>query len=113
MRTYLRDYFCNFRPIGVARLKEAVIAIGDSLGVVMGEKKESEKLVWVLMFGAVCSEGEERELFVKGSREICRLVGLKRWVDVREILGRLLWKAGLDGAGKGVWEEVMGGGNSK
>jgi len=106
MRSCLRDFVCNFRPVETARLQRVLMDMGDDLKLLLREVRGRERLIWVLTLGAVTSEGEDRKWFAQILGVLCEVLGLGSWSELRKVLVGVLWIDGLDKDGLRICEEM-------
>jgi len=105
----LRDVPFSFGIAGkaVRRLKEALLSVNEEERDVDSGKGKGEMLFWTLGFGAIAAEGkEEGRWFVRKFGEVCKVLGVETWEEVRGRLEGVLWGEALDGPGMRVWGEV-------
>lgn len=122
MRSFIRDSTCNFRTINTSKLKTALEGVDEEFIVRMlsegGDERETEKLVWVVGFGAVVSldqRGSEGlgkggqgdgKWFVNTFWRLGQVLGFRQWGEVKGVLDGVLWNERLDEAGLRLWEEM-------
>lgn len=69
---------------------------------------QTKALVWILFIGGIASKGiRKREWYIERLSKLIKVLGLTRWVEVRQLLRSFVWVPySMDDEAMGMWEGV-------